>query len=120
MLVAAVLAGQPWLRATAVFAPDPLAADLHLAMCSSQGSARLGADGAPSPAQQPEAPSCPWCALGSGPGAQLTAIAPPPLYVLTPPRQLNAALAALAPSPVPPLQAWAAPPPRAPPEPLCA
>ena len=120
MLVASVLAGQPWLRATAVLAPfatDPLTADLHRAMCASQTATRLSAD-APPPAQHPEAPTCPWCALGSGSGAQLSAIAAQPLYVLTPPRQLNAALAALAPSPVPPLQAWAAPPPRAPPVPL--
>lgn len=118
LLVASALASQPWLRATAVIAPavtDPLAADLQLAICSSHGLLRLGADG--TPAQDQETPACPWCALASAPGLHLTAVVAVPIDVLTPPRTLYAALAVLAPSPVPPLTAWAAPPPRAPPGP---
>jgi len=120
LLVAGVLAGHPWLRATAVLAPaatDPLAADLNLAICSSHGGLRLGADGNPLPMPDRETPTCPWCALGSDTGLHLAAVIAVPIAVLRPPRQLNAALAALAPSPVPPLTAWAAPPPRAPPAP---
>ena len=120
LLVACVLAAQPWLRATAVLIPaatDPLAADLTLAICSSHGGLRLDADGNPLPTPDRETPSCPWCALGSDPGLHLAAVVAVPIAVLRPPRQLNAALAALAPFPVPPLTAWAAPPPRAPPAP---
>jgi hypothetical protein len=119
LLVASALASQPWHRATAVIVPaatDPLAADLQLAICSFHGLLRLGADGTPT--QDQEAPACPWCALEAGPGLHLTAVVAVPIDILTPPRTLYAALAALAPSPVPPLTAWAAPPPRAPPGPL--
>jgi len=120
LLVAFVLAGQPWLRAAAVLAPaatDPLAADLNLAICSSHGGVRLGADGSPLPTPDRETPTCPWCALCSDAGLHLAAVVAVPIAVLRPPRELNAALAALAPSPLPPLTAWAAPPPRAPPGP---
>src|SRR5262245_35920154 len=95
LLVASLLAGQPWHRATAVLAPastDPLAADLHVAICSSHGGLRLGADESPRPAPEREAPTCPWCALGACPGGELSAVLAVPIEVLTPPRILHPAL----------------------------
>jgi hypothetical protein len=119
LLVAATLASQAWHRGTGLVSPaatDPLAADLQLAICSLHGLMRWGADGPPAPEQ--ETPACPWCALAPDPGLHLTTVVTAPIEVLRPPRTLYAALPALAPSPPPPLSAWAAPPPRAPPGPL--
>ena len=115
-LVALLLAGQPWLRASAPLtaaSSDPLAADLQLALCSLHGGIRGGGDGVP--VRDRETPTCPWCALGTGPGPHLSAITAVPIEVLRPPRTLYAALVALATPPPPPLGAWVAPPPRAPP-----
>ncbi|HEU0157729.1 MAG TPA: hypothetical protein VFR00_00375 [Hyphomicrobiaceae bacterium] len=116
LLVALLLAGHPWLRATAPLtaSSDPLAADLQFALCSLHGGMR-GGDGVP--VQDRETPTCPWCALGTGPGPHLTAITAVPIDVLRPPRTLYAALVALATPPPPPFGAWLAPPPRAPPRP---
>jgi hypothetical protein len=118
LVLAVVMAAQPLARARplpASTATAMLLGDLQLAICSAHGGMALGPDGLPLPAPAPEHPSCPWCGLSSGQTPQLPGIAAVPIGVLTPPRQLHAAMAASAPDPLPPRRAWAACSPRAPP-----
>lgn len=116
--LALVVAGQPLARAPS-FVPSTATAilleDLQLTICSAHGVMPLGPDGLPTPAPARENPACPWCGLSTGQGPQLPWIAAVPIGVLTPPRQLHAAMAASAPCPLPPRRAWAACSPRAPP-----
>jgi hypothetical protein len=116
--LALLVAGQPLARARS-FVPSTATAmlleNLQLTICSAHGVMALGPDGLPTPAPDPENPACPWCGLSTGQGPQLPWIAAVPIGVLTPPRQLHAAMAASAPCPLPPRRAWAACSPRAPP-----
>lgn len=118
LVLAVLVAAQPLARARAVpqqTATAMLLGDLQLAICSAHGVMALGPDGLPLPAPDAEHPTCPWCALSSGQGLELPAITAVPIGVLTPPRRLHAAMAASAPSPLPPRRAVMACSPRAPP-----
>ena len=119
VVLALVVAGQALARVRSLLpstATAMLLEDLQLTICSVHGVMALGPDGLPAPAPDPEHPACPWCGLSTGQGPQLPYIAAVPIGVLTPPRQLHAAMAASAPCPLPPRRAWAACSPRAPPD----
>src|SRR5215510_4466404 len=123
VVLAVVVAGQALARARTpvpATAAAMLLEDLQLTICSAHGVMALGPDGQPPPAPDPENPACPWCALSTGQGLQLPWIAAVPIGVLRPPRNLHAAMAASAPSPLPPRRVWAACSPRAPPGPASA
>jgi len=118
VVLAVVVAGQPLARARSLVpatAAAMLLEDLQLTICSAHGVMALGPDGLPTPTPDPEKAACPWCGLSPGQGLQLPGIAAVPIGVLTPPRKLHAAMAASAPSPLPPRRVWAACSPRAPP-----
>jgi hypothetical protein len=118
VVLALLLAGQPLARARSIVpssATAMLLEDLQVTICSVHGVMAPGPDGLPTPAPDPENPACPWCGLSTGQSPQLPWIAAVPIGVLTPPRQLHAAMAASAPCPLPPRRARAACSPRAPP-----
>jgi hypothetical protein len=123
VVLALLVAGQPLARTRTLLpstATAMLLEELQLTICSVHGVMALGPDGLPASAPDPENPACPWCGLSTGQAPQLPWIAAVPIGVLTPPRQLHAAMAASAHYPLPPRRARAACSPRAPPGAACA
>ena len=123
VVIAGMLVAQPVARAfSSVGEPGDglLRGDLQTAICSAHAATGPAEDGRPLPAPEQKKPLCPWCGLSAaagGPSSALTAVS---VSVLSPPRQLRAAVPPIARDPMLRRLQWAACSPRAPPSALSA
>ena len=118
VVIAGMLAAQPVARAFGSVAEPGdglLRGDLQTAICAAPASMGPAEDGRPPPAPEQKKPPCPWCGLSAAAGGTLSALTAISVSVLSPPRQLPAAVPPIAHEPLLRRLQWAACSPRAPP-----
>ena len=118
VVIAGMVAAQPVARAfSSVGEPGGglLRGDLQTAICSAHASIGPAEDGRPLPAPEQKKPLCPWCGLSTAAGGPLSALTAISVSILSPPRQLRAAVPPIAREPILRRLQWAACSPRAPP-----